>query len=833
MEIALKNLVANRSAALVASNDTCSYISLENLKGDDRGVEIDEFVWSLDEKFGDEEESNDSIVFQIITKDSDEPIYVLIDDLTNVVSKKKQKTVIEIYAYIVNEHLKPNRKSRCLMEKDIERLQKFFVKSRKGLKKLATPKAAVPPPHEIMYPPELTPLEGYADYIKQVYVPNADMNDIINYIPRGTYVEMFGKSDRGFSLATLQRAYELGNYAYVVCYISTYFVRAKTSAGAQAFAEYVPTSEDKIRLLTTKDLEETVFNNGIYPGGVAPGSKNSDSPGFNVVFWFMKANSTICEYGCDPTKETFFVESNTLHLNVFRRPIKHEKKEWSKDTLEKVDKVWHHLRDVLCSGDIEMYNYVRRWFSWIATCKRTKSSCVVFAGPQGAGKSIFTEFIARKVLGGNLTIFSDDPSAVVKTEFNDFLVGVSLVHLSEPNTASTDKWLSACQGLKAIISDPKIVINGKHIKKFSIKNQISVVILTNSPYGFVQIEDKHRRYVYPEVRNLPLNKKANDDYFKQLVAITEDPDVASAFYWQCVDISQEPFNPETDMPESRIKNELLSANLPPIVEFIKKEYYLKRKGIADDGDDLFSTFCEKYKDWAQRNGVRLKRNEDSNSAIGRILDHHGFDKKGCPKRTHARFYKTWNELDALYKSKGWYNDEFDEFADGIVESDGLDNMSHSDLVKEIRKLRKMIKDSAATQRTPKAVIEKSSETSSSDEEIPPPQAIKPDVDMAEVIQSAATKFVDESSSDEEIPPPREIKSSTKSLPRKNELTESSSDDKPKKKELPAKRLMIDDDSDSFVEVSDCDVIDVPSESDEYEDSSSIEVENFDEMIDMC
>lgn len=163
-----------------------------------------------------------------------------------------------------------------------------------------------------------------------------------------------------------------------------------------------------------------------------------------------------------------------------------------------------HIRDIICSGDENIYNYVIGWMAHsVQNMDNLVGTAIVLKGKQGAGKGIFVREFGR-LFGGHFTHISQ----------SSHLTGKFNAHLKQTIVLFADE---ACWGgdkqaegpLKALITEPTLLIEGKGQDPITVKNHVHVLVSSNNDW-VVPCGPEERRFLVVEVSD----RRAQDsEYF--------------------------------------------------------------------------------------------------------------------------------------------------------------------------------------------------------------------------------------------------------------------------------------------------------------------------------
>ena len=188
---------------------------------------------------------------------------------------------------------------------------------------------------------------------------------------------------------------------------------------------------------------------------------------------------------------------------------------------------WPHIRrhifEVLCGGDEKVFDYVMDWLA-----KRVQKptgpmgTALVFrSDAEGTGKGTFAKWL-RKIFGQYCLTVTKSDQAIGR--FNANLHDKSLLICEEAFFAG-DR--SQSGPLKALITDPTMIIEEKFMPAQEVKNHLGVIMFTNEKW-IVQAGLTDRRFAIYDV--IPQPKT----YYSDLYELSEDevpvPEEIPAFF---------------------------------------------------------------------------------------------------------------------------------------------------------------------------------------------------------------------------------------------------------------------------------------------------------------
>lgn len=134
----------------------------------------------------------------------------------------------------------------------------------------------------------------------------------------------------------------------------------------------------------------------------------------------------------------------------------------------------------------------KRFLNWLAGILQTRQKQLtawVLKGEQGAGKGIFLDYVLKELFGRRQTVKVEDSD--LQSDFNPWLKNSIIVAFNEVahdnNTRNNIK-----SRIKAIITDPDVMINEKNIRNYFITNYVNCLFFSNEKVPLF-IEQKDRR----------------------------------------------------------------------------------------------------------------------------------------------------------------------------------------------------------------------------------------------------------------------------------------------------------------------------------------------------
>lgn len=169
----------------------------------------------------------------------------------------------------------------------------------------------------------------------------------------------------------------------------------------------------------------------------------------------------------------------------------------------------HHLFEVICRKNRELYVFVRTWMRMVRQHPGFRTEVIlVFIGEEGAGKSIFWSYYA-KVFGDN-GCYVADPKSIIAKFSGDHLDNIVLIVCDEADFK--DKKDSSA--LKNLVTSEKRHCEKKGVQAKQVRNMLNTIVTTNSNTPIpVSSEGGNRRFCCIKVRDKMVG---NQEYFANL-----------------------------------------------------------------------------------------------------------------------------------------------------------------------------------------------------------------------------------------------------------------------------------------------------------------------------
>ncbi len=264
---------------------------------------------------------------------------------------------------------------------------------------------------------------------------------------------------------------------------------------------------------------------------------------------------------------------------------------------------------LLCEDNAVYAEYVINFLAHLVQrpAELTRTA-LVFKGAQGAGKGLFFNWFANKIIGAQYYYSTSEPQNI--TLYNEHLNGKLLINLDEARAADT---YGNSSQLKNKITEPRITLTNKYVKPFEVENYGRYIFFSNQDNP-VKIEDTDRRYVIFKTSD-KYSKLTPDDpvkinYFSDLRTAMDNPNIIGSFmkYLRDRDISQVNWE---NRPMTESYNLSRELNIPIFAEFIEKYCFetdtiqFTNNLVRTTKSQFFSEF-NKFLDRTRNSGMTMK-----------------------------------------------------------------------------------------------------------------------------------------------------------------------------------------------------------------------------------
>lgn len=297
---------------------------------------------------------------------------------------------------------------------------------------------------------------------------------------------------------------------------------------------------------------------------------------------------------------------------------------WRGFSVEAVEGNWskmqYHIRYVICADNEELYQYVLGWMACaIQHPDRPGEVALVLQGASGAGKGSFAHSFGR--LFGQHYMQITQPKHLVGN-FNAHLRDCTLLFADEAFFAGDHQGGST---LKALITEPTIMIEPKGVNSFSVSNYLHIIMASNSDW-VVPAGPRERRYCVLQVSDM----RAQDSGYFAALKLEMESGGFEAMLYELLNMDISKFNVRKIPFTVGLREQMLQSLTPEVCwwyeELKKGELWMAgskeppytrstiKEGINVGRDTLYQDFAEACK--------RLHTSRSGRTQLGILLKKH-------------------------------------------------------------------------------------------------------------------------------------------------------------------------------------------------------------------
>jgi hypothetical protein len=269
-----------------------------------------------------------------------------------------------------------------------------------------------------------------------------------------------------------------------------------------------------------------------------------------------------------------------------------------------------HLRDNICSGNQEHYDYLLKWMAYcIQFPGRPAEVAVVMRGGKGAGKGTVVQMFEH-IFGHRAYTHLSRSEELVK--WNALVSGKVVVFADEAFFAGDKENTGA---LKRIITEPTITVSRKHLDSTEEANCIHLFMATNEDWA-IPAGIGERRFFALRVKD---DKQQNEAYFTPLYQEMENGgDRAFLYLMRRTPTSIAEIRKVPKTEELRVQQD---QTLPLHLKWLQECLWLGLIGQTKWGavNVPVSGIYEAYKMWARDRGNRFMEIKTFSQAVHNMM----------------------------------------------------------------------------------------------------------------------------------------------------------------------------------------------------------------------
>lgn len=376
---------------------------------------------------------------------------------------------------------------------------------------------------------------------------------------------------------------------------------------------FIKETPDKLIIMSKSHLI-TTYENMVYQKAVKKGDFLEIVDMNFINDWIKNNPKQRCYDDID-----CFPNASECPANIFNtwRPFAMELVTEYTEMPEELAFLRNHIK-ILCGNDENVADYIEKWLAQMIQFPEIKSICPTFISKQGAGKGTFNNLIAA-MIGENKYFETTTPSRDVWGDFNGRMTDTFFINLDELSR----KEQMDCDGkIKGLITNPRMTINEKGVKQYSIKSFHRFLGTTNNEDPIKTSKDDRRNLIINSSNELI----GNIAYFNKCYEMLKDPNVIKTCYEYFKKIPDMENFSKIPMPQTEYQNEMKDASVSPIELWIKsfvlEHYYEAEVEMIDKKQfDAFKSWAKNcgldYNLTSMQFGVRLKRLNINGIAFGK------------------------------------------------------------------------------------------------------------------------------------------------------------------------------------------------------------------------
>ncbi len=302
-----------------------------------------------------------------------------------------------------------------------------------------------------------------------------------------------------------------------------------------------------------------------------------------------------------------------------------------------IDRFIKHC-ELLCGHEEQGTNYLLDYIAdMIQNPHKLPEVCLIFKSKQGLGKDLLINYI-EKMLGEEYVFRTSDITRDIFGSFNPAVRGKLLVQFNE---LQGREGFAHKEKFKDFITTPRLNINEKNVKQFTIKNSIRTFVFSNN-LNPVEIPADDRRFVCFKGGDLIPEDKRND-YYIPLFDNLKNPVYIDYLYSYFMerDISQ--LDLRRQRPITQAYKNMKDSNTPPLTKYLyellgQEECCIPMKESKKEKGKFVipvQALINNYQSWYTK---VYKEERFSKKATNDMLMDMGFIKQRVEVKGHGRIY---------------------------------------------------------------------------------------------------------------------------------------------------------------------------------------------------
>ena len=199
------------------------------------------------------------------------------------------------------------------------------------------------------------------------------------------------------------------------------------------------------------------------------------------------------------------------------------------------------------------------WWAWKLQNigKKQKHALLLFGRTPGTGKSFIADLMERIYGKDNVSPVGPDE---LSGQFNEWALKCNLVVIEELRALEKTQIKNK---LHPMITQTRIKLNDKNVKRFTLENCFGFFMMTNEPAA-IKLDNSDRRYLVIETKALP----KPHSYYVRLFKLLDDPKAIGAIKYQLEHRDLEGYSGEGRAPETTAKLNMIEAGSSDIEQWM-------------------------------------------------------------------------------------------------------------------------------------------------------------------------------------------------------------------------------------------------------------------------
>ncbi|GBC54096.2 highly derived D5-like helicase-primase [Rhizophagus irregularis DAOM 181602=DAOM 197198] len=286
---------------------------------------------------------------------------------------------------------------------------------------------------------------------------------------------------------------------------------------------------------------------------------------------------------------------DTKFFNLFIGFLAKPASEINKEIMNPI--LWH-VKNVICSGDERLDEYIWNWWAYLVQKPEMKPRTILVLKStlQQCGKNIITDFIGDKVLGSHLHFATSDLEKILG-RFNSAIQARKLIVMNETGMSSGE-WHRFNGHLKSLITERMVAIERKGLETIRINDYAGYMVTSNQDAP-LKIDIGDSRIVCFDVSACC---RGNIPYFDRLGDILDHPDAPGVVMSYLLSRDLSNWSPGK-IPSTKMKVDTMRDQLSSPIRFIID--YITSRAEAGTSTQSRTSLYQKYLEWCEENGEKL------------------------------------------------------------------------------------------------------------------------------------------------------------------------------------------------------------------------------------